>query len=136
VNENSKGKDVVDLEISHSPHFGSSKANKLENKKVSNPLHQVEKFKNNYIKPDFGADEDSDNPSDGEENVSDDQQNEMSQNQGNLDDSFDANDYDMKFSSKNQNSSDSNKRIIQENISADGKIVRWYSNQMKEVVFK
>jgi centromere protein J len=137
VNEESKGKDVIDLGISHSPHFGS-KADKLEDRKGSNSLQQIGKFQNNLIKPDFGAHEESDRESEceGDENISDEQPGEMAENQNHLDDSFDATDYDMKFLPQYHNNDDSNKRIIQENISADGKIVRWYSNQKKEVIFK
>jgi centromere protein J len=120
VNEESKGKDVIDLGISHSPHFGS-KAEKLEDRKGSNSLH---------------VESDRESEGEGDENISDDQPGETVENQNHLDDSFDATDYDMKFLPQYHNNDDSNKRIIQENISADGKIVRWYSNQKKEVIFK
>jgi centromere protein J len=134
VNEDPKEVDVIDASSgSHSPHFGAGKADFLGGNNIQHThVQQI----NNFTKPSYNYDEPE--GSDGKENVSEDEEpaEDEAEPGEDSDSDFNPSKYDMVFPPKYHNDNDDNKRIVQENVSADGKIVRWYAHHKKEVIFK
>lgn len=92
---------------------------------------------NNFIKPSYGGEYSEDERSnEGNSQMIDEHQKSEDDipQEGDYESEFDK--YEMKFPSKYHNNDDSNRIITQESTSSDGKIVRWYENQKKEVIFK
>lgn len=118
-------KHEIDLNnISHSPQFGVRKA------KVKDDSEDAKQYSEGRISDAEEAHEDNNS----EYNQEDEQQED--EQQDNDEDELNVSDYDMKFLDKYHNDDDDSKRIVQENISNDGKIVRWYANQKKEIIFR
>lgn len=136
IHEENKQHEIIDKSgTSHSPHFGSQKFD-FEDQKSSVISHQEE---DNYIKPSFrrgdSEEERSEDSEDVHNHVEEEQKSEYDiPQESNYE--YELNKYEMKFPSEYHNNEDSNIRITQENTSMDGKIVRWYENQKKEVIFK
>jgi len=101
--------------LTHSPQFGV-RSNKFE--EINS---QTQARPNNFIKPSFNDDS-------GDENVAD-EENDYNDIHEGEDDDIDPSRYNMVFLDKYHSNSPDNKRIIQENISNDGKTIRWYANQ-------
>ena len=113
-------KHEVDLNnISHSPQFGVRKSNGRED-------YEEAKYYNENKSSENEEPQDEDHSESNPEN-------DQAEND---EDELNTSDYEMKFLDKYHNDDDENKRIIQENISSDGKIVRWYANQKKEIIFR
>ena len=91
---------------------------------------------NNFIKPSYGGEYSEDERSnEGNSQIDEHQKSEDDiPQEGDYEYEFDK--YEMKFPPKYHNNDDSNRIITQESTSSDGKIVRWYENQKKEVIFK
>lgn len=138
IEEKDDSQNVVDLNnMSHSPQFGSRKVDFIDNN-LQNPLVQH----NNYIKPSFGQPDPDPDSEEEHENYQSEENNEPEEEEKSDEpddeeiDDCDPSQYDMQFLPRYHNNDDANKRVVQENISNDGKIVRWYANSKKEVIFR
>lgn len=110
-------------DISHSPQFG------IRSTKRQAVDEQFNVKRDNFTKPNYYEEA-------GEENVVDDEQDRNSSFEDNKapqdyydNDDLDPDAYNMKFQPKYHSNHADNRRIIQENVSQDGKIVRYYANQ-------
>lgn len=123
-------KHEIDLNnISHSPQFG---VRKTKAKDDSEDMHHIDYNKNSDNE---GEQEENNSDYNQEDEQQENEQHEVEQHE-NDEDELNVSDYDMKFLDKYHNDDDESKRIVQENISNDGKIVRWYANQKKEIIFR
>ena len=114
-------KQDIDLNnISHSPQFGVRKSN------IKEDYNEAKQY---------NEDKNSEGEGEQQEENSSDHNLEFDQPENDEED-LNNSDYDMKFLDKYHNEGDENKRIIQENVSSDGKIVRWFANQKKEIIFR
>lgn len=124
-----ENKQDVDMSnLSHSPQFGvrSSKMRETDDHyKAHHYRYQDEGVKN--------FESGHDNVSDVQNSYEDNkvhQDNEVHEENNEFEnDDLDPSDYDMKFLPQYHNDSHENKRIVQENINSDGKVVRWYANK-------
>lgn len=122
-------------DTSHSPHFGSQKFD-FEDQQVAHQVANQDQQHNNYIKPSYEA---PDSPQNQPESNSPSQaspQNPSPDQDQNQDPDQEPETYEMKFLPHYHNTTPENQTVIQENTNSDGKIVRWYANQKKEVIFK
>ncbi|CAI2386820.1 unnamed protein product [Moneuplotes crassus] len=138
VNEESKGSEAQDYDsTSHSPHFGSQKFD-FEDQKVSKAQETSNFARPIYLKtlhekPSY-EEANSSSPRDDAEEEEDAQEDHQSDNTPEFE--YDSNTYEMRLSPQYHNNDEDNCTVVQENTSADGKIVRWYANNKKEVIFK
>lgn len=135
VDERDDSQNIVDLNnMSHSPQFGSRKADFIDNNFKNTAVQH-----NNYTKPSFGqpdSEEEQEEYQSEEQNEQEDEEEKSDKPEDEELDDLNPSQYDMQFLPRYHNNDDANKRVVQENISNDGKIVRWYANSKKEVIFR
>lgn len=132
-NDDEEEKNEVDLnDMSHSPQFGIRQENVFSKVNANFPNHH----ENNFMEPNSEGNGDE-NVSEEPANNTEEDVNEEEEQIGEEEElDLDPTRYDLKFPEEYHNNSDENRRIIQENISNDGKVVRWFANKKKEIIFR